>query len=745
MHNMKMIWLATAAAILSTGSVQAQAQGLSASDEPSGDIIVTASKRDEKLRDVPSAITVLSSATIETLGIRDFRDYASITPGLSQRDFGAPGTGTIILRGLNTGPQQTTNTTAFYIDDAAFSASGFLSIGSLVTPSPDLVDVERIEVLKGPQGTLYGASSLGGLVRVLTKKADTSTLSGMVQAEGETVAHGNQGGAIRAAVNVPLIEDKLAIRVSGFYRKTGGWADNVFDGDTNFNTSTIKGGRVALRATPSDRLTIDINGFYQDIRNDGTAGQDNVTGTLRPRYGRYKSNVVTGYGASDIKYRSVGGTANYETDAGNVIATANYVESKTAFHSDYSEIYGPYLTLLGILPAGTQVVADFGPNLKKYSAEARFVSKRLGPIEFMAGGFYTHEQSHYPFLITDRTAAGVVLPAPFNILLRSNTGSKYDEYAAFGNLTFYITDRFDVQGGIRYAHNKQTSSAPAGISFFAPVAPGSSTFKDNATTYLVNVRFRPTETVSLYARAASGYRPGGPQSTRIVLPPTAQTQIRADTVWNYEAGIKASALNGALAANLAVYRIDWKDIQLNTLFNGLTLLGNAGKARVDGFEMELTARPTRYLTIGATAGHTNARITAIDPTAQATLGAKSGDKLPLTPGFTVATFADQSIPLSDTLVASIGGTLRFESDKPSSYPGYFLNPNVKIPSITTIDLRAGLEIGQRYGLQLRVENLLDVEGITSLATNAIYPGQPVPTNVTTTRPRTIILSATAKF
>ena len=745
MHYRK-LWLASAGIGALMAAPGAQAQSAESGADPAyhgAEIVVTASKREERLRDVPTAITAIGSDAIETLGIRDFRDYATLTPGLSQRDFGAPGTGTVILRGLNTGPQQTTNTSAFYIDDAPYSSNGFLSVGSLVTPSPDLVDVERIEVLKGPQGTLYGASNLGGLVRIITKKADTSTFAGMAQVEGETLAHGDEGWAARAAVNLPVVTDKLAIRVSGFYRKTAGFTDNVATGENNVNSSTIKGGRIALRATPTERLTIDVAGFYQDIENDGSSGQDNVTGTTRPLFGKYKFSAVQGTGGSTIKYRSVGGTASYETDAGAVVAVANYVKTQSAISSDYTDIYGSYLSLIGIVPPGTQTIGALGPNMKKFSAELRFVSERIGAFEFVAGGFYTNEKSRYPFTITARNAAGTPLPTPFDILFRSTSFSNYEEYAAFGNLTFYLTDRLDVTGGIRYAKNDQNSSGPGGILFYAPTPPTSTSFSDDATTYLATIRYRPTDNVSLYARAASGYRPGGPQ-TSTLLPPTAQKVIRADTVWNYEAGIKATALDGALSANLAVYHIDWKDIQLNTLFGGVTLQGNAGSAKVDGFELELQARPSRNFVFGANVGHTHARISKIDPVAAASLGAKSGDELPLTPSWTVAAFADQKIPFSDTVKGSVGATIRLQSDMPSSYPGYALNPNIKIPSITTVDLRAGLEMSP-VSFQLRVENLFDKLGYTSLATNALYAGQPVPTNATVTRPRAFILSATANF
>src|SRR3546814_925843 len=241
--------------------------------------------------------------------------------------------------------------------------------------------------------------------------------------------------------------------------------------------------------------------------------------------------------------------------------------------------------------------------MKKFSTEVRLVSKRLGPVEFVAGGFYTNEKNLYRTIITVNTAAGVPLTAPFDLLFVANTISNYEEEAAFGNLTFYLSDKLDITGGIRYAHNSQfaQTGGPGAISFYAPRATGNFTFNENVTTYLATIRWRPTSNISFYARAADGYRPVGPQNNQ-APPADAQTTIRPDTVWNYEAGVKANF--GKLTASASIYHIDWKDIQINTLLNGITLQANGGKAKVDGFEVELAARPTPLTTISANAGYT---------------------------------------------------------------------------------------------------------------------------------------------
>lgn len=722
------------------------------------DIIVTASKREERLRDVPGAITTLGSAAIQEQGIKDFRDYATLVPGLAQRDTGAPGLGTVIIRGLNTGSAQSTSTTAFYVGETPFTAAGFITQSSLFTPAPDLADLERIEVLKGPQGTLYGASSLGGLIRFVFKKPNSSEFSGSVRADLVDMDGGGFGYGIHGSANVPIVSDTLALRVSGFYRRSPGYADNVGTGTLNVNRSDLYGGRASLRFTPTPDLTIDVNAELQNIDNGGYARQDTVTGTLIPVYGERQYSNFEDFG-SKLKYRIVNGVIDYDVGPGSIVTTASYAYYKADLEQDFTDNYIPLaratlapisLPVFGVpidtlIPADSLLLAANSPTLKKTTIEARFVSKRLGPVEFVVGGFYTYEDNYVPIYFYLKDANGVNRAPPFDLLLRSETPSTYEEIAGFGNLTFYLNDRLDVTGGIRYARNDQfihIAGANATL-FFLPRANPEFNTRDSATTYLATLRWRPTDQLSLYARAASGYRPGGPQNNP-TPPPGAQTVIRPDTVWNYEAGFKGSFLNGTLSIDASVFHIDWSDIQLNTTLGGIGLQGNAGAAKVDGFELAFMARPSNGLTAGGSIGHTNARITQIDPGVRASIGADEGDKLPLTPSWTAALFVDQSIPLNADVTGSLGATLRFQSDMPSSYPGAFLDPNIKLPEITTVDLRAGVEFG-RIRAQARVENLFDRLGYTTAVTNKLFPAQPVPTQVTVTRPRTFVLSLGVEF
>ena len=713
------------------------------------EIIVTASKRAERLQDVPAAITAVTGERIDNLGIRDFRDYATLVPGLSQRDTGAPGQGTIILRGLNSGPQQVSNTTAVYIDETPFTASGFISSGALLTPSPELAEVERIEVLKGPQGTLYGASNLGGLVRIITKKPDLTEFHGLASGEVSWVGHGEMGFLTRGTVNVPLIVDKLAVNATGYYRRLGGFTDNVRTGSEDVNRSNLYGGRLALRYAPTSDLTIDLSGIYQDIDNFGTSAQSLVPGSFTPRFGEYAYSNFADFG-SEIKYRIVNSNIEYRFDIGTLSASGSYANYKSRLEADSTAVYLPVArtvlrpisqALFGVpidtlLPPDANASSLTSPNMEKWTGEVRFASDRMGPVEFIVGAFYTNEDNIYYTDVYALDSAGAPLAAPFDVLIRATTTSKYEEIAGFGNLTLFLTDELDVTGGLRYAHNKQVAGTggPGGLTYFLPREPREFDFSDDSLSYLATLRWRPTADFSAYLRAASGYRPGGPQ-TNPTPPPDAQTFIRPDTVWNYEAGVKGSALDGALSFDASVYHIDWNDIQLNSLVNGIVLQGNAASATVDGFELQLTARPSNLLSVSASVGHTDAKVKEIDASAASATGARAGDKLPLTPDWTTSVIVDHRLPLSDRVIGNLGATLRFQSDAPSTYPA--LNPTrqQKLPEITTLDLRASATVDEWLTVQFRLDNVTDQLAFTNVGNDG---GVLI-------RPRTVTLGLSTRF
>jgi len=723
---------------------QSNKQSQAGQPAESGEIVVTASKRDQKLRDVPSAITVLSGATLDTQGVTTVRDYATLTPGLGQSDQGRPGVGTIFIRGLTTGAGQQSATSVVYLGDVAFTSSSPESGSSYVAPNPELADIDHIEVLKGPQGTLYGASSLGGVVRIITKSPDPTAFSGNAHVEGTAIDGGGTGYAGRGVVNIPLLTDQLAVRATGFYRRDPGYVDNVGTGTNNVNDSISKGGRVDLGWTPTSKLYVDLIGSIEDTDTNGIAYQDDMPGTLTPVYGLRKYSQFFN-AQSRIKHRLASAKVDYETGIGKIIATASFLDSRTHFETDETNVYAPYIPLFGYaIGTGLPLAQDI--DLRKETTEIRFVSNRLGPIEFVAGLFQTHEHTNAPTIVTavnmaDRSQVSGLA----GTFISASTLDRYNEYAGFGNLTVYLADRLDLTGGLRYTHNNENNSITyGGLLEGAPSLPAQvSSFSDNVVTYLATLRWRPTNTFSTFLRAASGYRPGGPQ-TNPTPPPGAETRILPDTVWNYEAGFKGDFLDHMLNVEASGFHIDWKNVQLNSTYDGLVLLANAAKAQVDGAELQLTVRPSHFLSMSANGAYTNARITSISPEASASVGAVKGDPMPLTPKWTASGVVDGTVPLSQGLDGQLGATLRFQSSMFNSYSENATDVNVKLPGITTVDLRAGLHF-QRYRFQLRVDNVFNRNAASNYLTAQLFAGQGVPSQATIIRPRSFTLGLSVDF
>lgn len=739
--------LALAVATTST-PVWAQATSAAPKGEPgrtvqtdSVDIIVTASKRAEKLQDVPSAVTALTSEVIEARGIQRISDYVASVPGFAFRDNGAPGYGTVILRSLNTGANQQSNTTAFYFDETPMTANGSLSIGGLVAADPDISDVERIEVLKGPQGTLYGASSLGGLIRIVSRKPDSTKFFGSARLDSSVVDGGGFGYGARMSLNLPLVADKLALTASGLYRHMPGWVDNVATGRKDVNKGDSYGGRLSLLWDVTPDLKIQATGTYQDTETSGWNYTQAQTDTLTPIYGRYKYDFNYDRGIKS-KYITAELNAEWDTGAGTLTATGSYADYDIRFYQESTRNYG---ALLGGAFGPIAASAYPHPTQQKYSADVRFASKRFGPVEFILGGFYTSESTAY-----DVNVDIVSLPSktplakPFDVLAQLHEPGTYKEVSGYGNVTLFLNGDIDVTGGLRYSHNVQRYRIDAGSLFYSPspltIFP---VIKENKMTYLATARWRISPRVSTYIRAASGYRPSSPNTTQgFGYPPI----VESDEVWSYEIGAKGSTRDGTFSGEIAAYHIDWSRVQLTGLApSGLNFLLNGGNAYVNGLEIQAQMRPTTGLSVSTNFAYNFSKFTRVDPAATASTGVSVGSRLPLTPNYAVTLDADYKTEVGSNEL-TFGATMKFVGENHSSFERNLgTNPDLKLPSYTTFDARAGIDFG-RFNAILRVENITNTYGIATASTTKLVPGQPgVDTLLTPTRPRTFSITLGTQF
>jgi len=705
------------------------------------EVVVTASKREETVKEVPASITALTGINLEKLGVVDFQDYMPYVPSLSQNQNNQPGYSSTIIRGLNSGSSQTTATVGYYLDDTPITPSSPVSTGGYFTPDPDLGDLERIEVLKGPQSTLYGAMTLGGLVKIVSKKPDLTRYGGDFSVSGVTLTNGGSGASVRGALNIPLVQDALAARVSAYYRYDPGFTDNVFRGNTNVNTDHAHGARLSLRYQPIEKLDFELSGLIQNFHAVGNTQEFLDLQTLKPIYqtNQYATpfNEETSTQTTLLSLK-----ANYDTKIGTLVNSLGFGRYYTTYDLlDFTPTFGFYLPLFfgiddpNVSPQGN----NYKPETKKLTDELRFVSKRMGKVEWLLGLFYTHEKISWPYEIDFNTYPNAeLLPSPPNPFGTGSLGGTYSEYAGFGDLTYYLTDALDVTVGTRYSQNRQNSVNTAGP---PDMVVANVDLSASDETYLFDLRWRPSGSLSTYLRVASGYRPGGPQilgsSPTMPLPPGIPTSFGPDTAWNYEVGAKGQWLDGKLNANLAVYYLAWRNIQLNTTYLGSIITGNGGNAKSEGVEFESSYQPVRGLVIGASAAFDETAMTSIDPTNSA--GAQLGDPLPYTPKWSGALTGDYTFPLAPNVKGAMGASWLYRGWRYNSFSGDLLNTRETLPAYSLFSLRGHLD-WSRYSLLLHIDNVANKQTYSNITIYRAFAGQSVPGYATVIEPRTIRLT-----
>lgn len=730
--NTKLFLMGSAVSLLSVNAAYAQDAGAAASPNASGeDIVVTAQKRSERLIDTPQSVTALSSDDLSRLAARQFVDFATSVPGLQFTTQGA-GTSQISMRGVTTGAD-VGSTVGIYVDDVPYGSSSAFANGARRALDVGLFDVDRIEVLRGPQGTLYGASSIGGVLKYVMQKPSLTECSESAEAGVSGTRDGGTSYDGSAVVNVPLINDKAAVRASGYYSRDGGYVDNVGNGEKNVDRGEVYGGRLDLLVVPTEDLSIRLTGFAQNIRRDGESyvniGLDGtpVAGILdqdHPLGEPFRSD-----------FRLVSGTVTYDAGWATLTSISSYQSMTTHDATDGSGVYAPILALYYGVSDASAVAIDEYDRTRKFTQEFRLASATGHKLEWQLGAFYTHENTLLHQVGQSYDAA--LQPIPVNIL-NAQIPSIYKEYAVFGDVTYHLTDKFDVTGGVRYAHNNQdfvqnnsgllVSSAPERKS------------SEGVTTWLADARYRFSRNVTAYARFATGYRPGGPNY--LVLDPStgkqaAPSTFKSDTLDSYEVGLKAETADHSFAVDASAYYIDWKNIQLLTAVAGVTTYLNAGLAHIKGAELTLTARPTKGFVATGAFAYNDGYLAQADPD----LGARKGERLPNTPHFTASVNADYTL-VDMSLKPSLGASVRYGSNQTTSFDGNLSLPQYRLPDYVTVDMRAGFVVGP-VDAQIYVHNLFDVRAQLSASTVLSSLGGPA--QVTLLRPRTVGLRLMSHF
>lgn len=698
------------------------------------EVVVTAQKREQRLIDVPVPVTAISASTlIENNQVR-LQDYYATIPGLNfTTDYN--GSPILSIRGLTTGSGIGNPTTSVTIDGVPFGSSS--SYGAFIALLPDIdpSDLARIEVLRGPQGTLYGSSSLGGLINYVTVEPTTDALSGRVEADLSAVQNAeNPEYGLRAAANVPISET-VALRISGFVRQTPGYIDNVFTHQNGTNRIKAQGAYLSLLIRPVDWGSLRLSALYQRNRGYGSSYADPALGDLKqeniPQTGIYQSDVQD-YSAV---FKADLGVARLTSLTGYNVNSAHDVQDDTNYFEALTQ------PLFGV-PSSEDV--DW-QRTSKVSQEVRLSIPVTERIDWLLGVFYTHERSraHQQYWAAYPDTGDIL---PNGNMLDGIWPTTYTEYAAFTNTTVKFTSRFDVQFGARESENRQTYSEVDGGGYTtvfgfpqapAPLITPEVLTKDNSFTYLVTPRYRVASGLMLYARLATGYRPGGPNPTCSAydLP----CHFDPDRTQNYEIGMKGDLLDHRLDFDASVFYIDWKHIQLETIppCECAESFVNAGGAKSQGIELSVQGRPAAGLTLSGWVDFTDAVLTSAFPADSYTV-ATSGERLPFSSRFSGNLAADENFPLASGATLFLGGEVSYVGNRiglfePESQRPYY-------PAYAETALHGGILVGD-WRLTLFANNLTNRRGTLGGTPPVPYLGM----GYTYIQPRTIGISGARNF
>jgi iron complex outermembrane recepter protein len=756
--------LAGSAVVLSAlaGAPPALAQQ-AAAGEPSGlleDIIVTAEKRSESLEKVPLSIVAYSSDTLAQLGVQDFSSLAARIPGVTLNSAG-PGRSSYSIRGIAS-VGGNAPTTGLYVDETPILPSG--GDGATAGIDPDLFDLARVEVLRGPQGTLYGASSMGGTVRLITHQPNLTQSEGAVKVEGSDTQHGGGNVRVDAMYNIPLIEDRVALRIVGTYKDFSGfidryigvWAPNpgaqppypVSPAQPssivrNVNTEKLYGLRTMLKIAVNDAFTVTPSVWVQDLQMGGPPDYDVPTGQSGgPLIQARPFNISEAY--SD-RFVLSNVTMNYDLGWGSLLSTTSYMHRQETTPDDQTE------ALEVNIPQGQFVPSVYAPivTTRELTEELRLAFNPAGwALSGVTAAYFNNANRHYyvNFLTPNYAALFSNSPSSAGYLPLSDVNySQHGDYspkqsALFAELNYAITSRWKATAGLRWYQLQYTTVRyEDGWSNGGPTL-STGQAKNTGFNPKAELSYQATEEQLYYLSASKGVRPGGVNTSNLAVKGCGQDYgpYQPDSLWNYEAGAKTRWLDGALTVNAAAYYIKWKDVQQGkTLACSYQITENAGAAVVHGAELEIQGNIGGHVQLGAGVGYTKAVLGADAPSLNGVKGQQL-ENVPLWNGNASARYLFNPLPEYDGFVRADAQYVG------QSYPDFDrTDPATFQRAYALLDLRTGIIHGA-WEANLFVSNVLDKQAALSRFITDNYDAS-TRSRIFTNRPRTAGLSLQWKF
>jgi iron complex outermembrane receptor protein len=702
-------------------AVSSDAGGVVTLNSPQGDtgaseavaleeIVVTAQKFAEPLREVPISMSAVTGNRLQARGAAKLADYVGYIPGLTFVPSGVAGDGQLNLRGVTTATSPTA-ATAVYVDDVPTTTHGTFGANGYRALDLFPYDLERVEVLRGPQGTLYGDSTIGGLVKYVTRGADVNDFSAQFGVEGLAVSNGDRvGGGVRAAVNAPVVPGRFGVRISAFYQDTPGYIANVADGEKGLNAIRQSGVRLAARLTVTDALSVDAQWLHTQFDADGYAYTALEPGTTRPLYGAYKDSVpVSEFNNQGLDLFSA--TVRYDFGPAALTAVTGYSRAMREGKGDSTASVRGWINTAtgGSVTDGLGAFVPLTTN-RKFTQEVRLAPARDRRLTWLIGGYYSVENTDTTERLLPYYADGTVIDSLVE-LYDDEITTRYTDLSAFANATFKITDKWEISGGVRHSliadryHEKATGlflSGSTTVPYFDDIKTD-----NTSTTWALTSRYIASEDLMVFARAASGFRAGGINYTW----PGAQKSYDPDSMVSYEAGVRADFLADRASIDLTVYYLDWRDLFIVAYTKDAYAFGyqiNGGRANGVGMEFTGTLRPVRGLTLTATAAYFGLRVREDLPT----IGAQAGDRTPNSPPWSGSISADYILPLTADWDLSVGGGVRLASH---AYSRFVHDPSaVRLDGYALVDLNAALS-NRRWTLRGYVRNLTGEDGMVSIS------------------------------
>jgi len=781
-HAHGVLIILCAALASAAGQADAQPRQSPASNAPDTDelqeIIVTAEKREESIQKVPVSITAVSGEALEAQGITDVLQLAQETPGISFRSAG-PGQTEFEMRGL-TSAGGSSATVGFYFDDIPISPPAIGSIGK-VTIDPDLFDLNRVEVLRGPQGTLYGAGSMGGTIKLITSQPDLHQFSGTAQAFASDTTGGGVNGGGDLMLNLPLGGGIAAVRLDATDKYIAGWIDRTYLNPFPFPTNTgckptifygcargdvltahvaanyqdvnwerLQNFRASVRLQPNDALNIVVHGMYQHMDMGGYSQFDIPPG----------SDYLTHYQAANYpepfwdRMTLFGATITYDWPGVQLTSDTGYWSRNMSQIVGQSEAFQTIYFLPDFIADNYNFEADV---LRQTSQEFRLASTTDAPFQWLAGVFFSHLGSTWIQRSFSEELAGFSLGGaaanPLGNVYTADTQYTLNQWSVFAEANYQVTAHNKVTLGLRlFDYDSNLSADQAGL--FAESVNATHVFaqvsaNDRGSNPRLNWSYTPTDNLLLYATLAKGFRPGGvnlplpDKGPNSCLPAfenlglkQAQTSYRPDSVWNLEAGEKAKLNDGKIIVNGAIYYIRWYDVQqLLPLSCGWFFTSNVGTARSYGPEIEVTARVLPSLTVAVNGTYTEAELTS----ANAHTNLQPGAPILNIPKYTATASLAYDRPLtgSYSVDARIWETFTGPlEDAAYTYMG--------LPAYRLAYFRTGVT-SEKWDIFAFVDNLTNRQAILTVNNTEWGVNIPSLTRATTNQPRTAGLKLTYRF